>query len=58
MKDHIFSGPRGQEAFASVFDPSALTAWGQSLGRVFTLLGAQFGGLLLWAAVLAVAAGR
>ena len=56
MKDHIFSGPRGQEAFASVFDPSALTAWGQSLGRVFTLLGAQFGGLLLWAAVLAVAA--
>lgn len=56
MKQHIFSGPRGQQAFASVFDPSALTSWAHSLGRVFRLLAAQFGGLALWLAVLAVAA--
>ena len=29
MKAHIFSGSRGKEAFASVFDLSALAEWGQ-----------------------------
>ncbi|WP_455502405.1 hypothetical protein [Gemmiger sp.] len=56
MKQHIFSGSRGKQAFASVFDVSALADWAASLGRVFRLLAGQFGGLLLWAAVLAAAA--
>ena len=56
MKEHIFSGSRGKEAFTSVFDLSALTDWAASLGRVFRLLAGQFGGLLLWVAVLAAAA--
>lgn len=56
MKQHIFSGSRGKQAFASVFDVSALADWAASLGRVFRLLAGQFGGLLLWAVVLAAAA--
>ena len=56
MKQHIFSGSRGKEAFSSVFDLSALADWAASLNRVFRLLAAQFGGLLLWAVVLIVAA--
>ncbi len=32
MKAHIFSGSRGKEAFASVFDLSALAEWGRSIG--------------------------
>lgn len=55
MRQHIFSGPRGQQAFASFFDLAALSAWGQSLWRVIHLLAGQFGGLLVWL-VLAVAA--
>ena len=47
MKTHIFSGSRGKAAFSSVFDLSALADWAASLGRVFRLLAAQFGGLLL-----------
>ena len=53
MKQHIFSGSRGKQAFASVFDVSALADWAASLGRVFRLLAAQFGGLALWGVVLA-----
>jgi len=34
MKAHIFSGSRGKEAFASVFDLSALAEWGRSIGTV------------------------
>ncbi|MBS6108039.1 MAG: hypothetical protein KH902_05645 [Subdoligranulum variabile] len=56
MKTHIFSGSRGKAAFSSVFDLSALADWAASLGRVFCLLAAQFGGLLLWAVVLGAAA--
>ena len=56
MKTHIFSGSRGKAAFSSVFDLSALADWAASLGRVFRLLAAQFGGLLLWAIVLGAAA--
>ena len=39
-----------------MFDLSALADWAASLGRVFRLLAAQFGGLLLWAIVLGAAA--
>ena len=56
MKAHIFSGSRGKEAFASVFDLSALAEWGRSIGTVVQLLAAQFGGLWLWAVVVAAAA--
>lgn len=56
MKTHIFSGSRGKEAFASVFDLSALAEWGRSIGTVVQLLAAQFGGLWLWAVVVAAAA--
>ena len=56
MKQHIFSGSRGKQAFTSVFDVSALADWAASLGRVFRLLAAQFGGLALWGVVLAAAA--
>ena len=56
MQQHIFSGSRGKQAFSSVFDLSALADWAASLGRVFRLLAAQFGGLLLWAVVLGAAA--
>ena len=55
MKAHIFSGSRGKEAFASVFDLSALAEWGRSIGTVVQLLAAQFGGLWLWAVVVAAA---
>lgn len=56
MKAHIFSGSRGKEAFASVFDLSALAEWGRSIGTVVQVLAAQFGGLWLWAVVVAAAA--
>ena len=56
MKAHIFSGSRGKEAFASVFDLSALAEWGRSIGTVVQLLAAQFGGLWLWSVVVAAAA--
>ena len=56
MKEHIFSGSRGKQAFTSVFNLSALADWGASLGRVFRLLAAQFGRLALWAVILAAAA--
>ena len=39
-----------------MFDASALADWAASLGRVFRLLAAQFGGLVLWGVVLAAAA--
>ena len=47
---------RGKEAFASVFDLSALAEWGRSIGTVVQLLAAQFGGLWLWVVVVAAAA--
>lgn len=49
MKEHIFSGSRGQQAMGSFLDLSALSDWAASLGRVLSLLGAQFGGAGLWA---------
>ena len=48
MKAHIFSGSRGKEAFASVFDLSALAEWGRSIGTVVQLQAAQFGGVRMW----------
>ncbi len=56
MKEHIFSGSRGAQAMGSFFDLSSLSAWAASLGRVFSLLGAQFGGAVLWALLLLLAA--
>lgn len=56
MKEHIFSGSRGQQAVGSFFDLSALSDWAASLGRVFSLLGAEFGGAALWALLLLLAA--
>ena len=56
MKQHIFSGSRGKQAFTSVFDVSALADWAASLGRVFRLLAAQFGWRALWGVVLAAVA--
>lgn len=56
MKQHIFSGSRGAQAVSSFLDPAALGSWAASLWRVFNLLGDRFGGLALWAAVLAAAA--
>lgn len=56
MKEHIFSGSRGAQAVGSFFDLSALSDWAASLGRVFSLLGAQFGGAALWALLLLLAA--
>lgn len=56
MKQHIFSGSRGQQALGSFFDLSALSDWAASVGRVLSLLGAQFGGAVLWALLLLLAA--
>lgn len=56
MRTHIFSGPRGQQAFESFFDLGALTAWWQSLCRVTRLLAGQFGGLWVWGLLLGAAA--
>lgn len=56
MKEHIFSGSRGAQAVGNFFDLSALSDWVASLGRVFSLLGAQFGGVTLWALLLLLAA--
>ena len=56
MKEHIFSGSRGQQAFGSFLDLSALQDWAASLGRVFSLLGGQFGGAGLWTLLLLLAA--
>ena len=57
MKAHIFGGPRGQQAFSSFFDLSALRDWAASVGRVLALLGGQFGGAVLWALALLLAGG-
>lgn len=56
MKQHIFSGSRGQQALGSFFDLSTLSDWAASVGRVLNLLGAQFGGAVLWALLLLLAA--
>lgn len=56
MKEHIFSGSRGKQAMGSFFDLNALSDWGASLGRVLRLLGAQFGGVMLWALLALLAA--
>ena len=56
MKEHIFSGSRGQQAAGSFLDLSSLSDWAASLGRVFSLLGGQFGGAVLWALLLLLAA--
>ena len=56
MRQHIFSGSRGAQAVGSFFDLSSLSDWAASLGRVFSLLGAQFGGAVLWALLLLLAA--
>ena len=56
MKEHIFSGSRGQQAAGSFLDLSSLSDWAASLGRVFSLLGSQFGGAGLWALLLLLAA--
>ena len=56
LKQHIFSGSRGQQAFGSFLDLSALQDWAASLGRVFSLLGGQFGGAGLWTLLLLLAA--
>ncbi|MBM6901086.1 hypothetical protein H6B10_15440, partial [Gemmiger formicilis] len=56
MKEHIFSGSRGQQAAGSFLDLSSLSDWAASLGRVFSLLGGQFGGAALWALLLLLAA--
>lgn len=56
MRGHIFSGGRGQEAFASFFSLTTLGQWFASLLRVVQLLGAQFGGALLWLALWIAAA--
>ena len=55
MKQHIFSGSRGQQALGSFFDLSTLSDWAASVGRVLNLLGAQFGGAVLWALLLLMA---
>ena len=57
MKAHILSGPRGQQAFASFGDISALAEWGTRLRTVFGMLGGQFGGLALWLVLGAAALG-
>lgn len=57
MKAHIFGGPRGQQAFSSFFDLSALQDWAASVGRVLSLLGGQFGGAVLWGLALLLAGG-
>ena len=56
MKEHIFSGSRGAQAVGNFFDLAALSDWVASLGRVFSLLGAQFGGVMLWALLALLAA--
>ena len=55
MRQHIFSGSRGQQAFGSFWDLSSLSDWAASVGRVLALLGAQFGGAGLWALLLLLA---
>ena len=57
MKTHIFGGARGQQALGSFFSVSALGDWAASVGRVLALLGGQFGGAVLWAFLLLLAAG-
>lgn len=52
MRQHIFSGSRGQQAFGSFLDLSSLSDWVASVGRVLALLGGQFGGAALWALLL------
>ena len=56
MKQHIFSGSRGKQALGSFFDLSTLSDWAASVGRVLNLLGAQFGGAVLWALLVLLAA--